>query len=674
VLFEVRKQKFLELLYGQALTPAVVELVDGLKECEDKCSREEFNSLCYILTLSKLSDHPDYKHWTPYKGRMMCFERIRSELEQLYEDMTSAEALSKMEPNRLVKLLKQSLVYQVSVYRSVNPDEQLPNPLFLTLLNDFDPVTSQAAAAAAKEIPQLSTAEDDRNTHNPSAALSQKVPERAIHRPRTAMNVHASTNSGYRPAAVAASHSNNPNPNPSHHQQPLQQPSHLPVREDSRPEPTGGVHYPAAVAWNIDLENMQPSSSVDFGAPTGDGDGDDGNVHNGLIDPPRRLSQQFEAQPFGGWSDVEPEGLQPAHPPPHHPPLPNPPRQPAISQWPSEPRRQLPFHAVTYDLFQPSRMTTTGLLREPQAIRVVEFSPSGSNFCVGTNAKMLKICSALPFEEMCQHPPEKGISTQLQIPVVHTRQNLHGGSVYCAAWHREGHVLVTGSNDRSLKVLHFNQHWESSASEDLVLLGHSGTVRACAFLGHSSQVVSGGGGDCHLRLWDAEAGSCLLVLEGHSDQIFGIRASLDGSVLVTASQDRTVRLWDVRARKCVRALSSAGVPASSVDLSPTANTVAAGYVDGSCVLYDITSGRPMYDFHYHTMDCHALRFSPDGRWIATASFDGTASILDMSAGAVVHNMSDHTDKVIATSWHPQWPLLLTSSTDRTVRLWSSRMT
>ena len=59
VLFELRKQKFLELLDSRSLAPAVAELVDNLKELEAQCSREEFNSLCYCLTVDKVQGMVD---------------------------------------------------------------------------------------------------------------------------------------------------------------------------------------------------------------------------------------------------------------------------------------------------------------------------------------------------------------------------------------------------------------------------------------------------------------------------------------------------------------------------------------------------------------------------------------------------------------------------------------
>ena len=69
VLFEIRKQKYIELLE----TPSQLDqhvLVNALKDLEGLCNKETYNGLCYLLTLQKLSDHPDFAHWTVQKGRL----------------------------------------------------------------------------------------------------------------------------------------------------------------------------------------------------------------------------------------------------------------------------------------------------------------------------------------------------------------------------------------------------------------------------------------------------------------------------------------------------------------------------------------------------------------------------------------------------------------------------
>ena len=53
------------------------EVVACLHSMERICpSREEYNSLCLLLTVQKLSDHPDFKSWNPSSARLQCFEMV----------------------------------------------------------------------------------------------------------------------------------------------------------------------------------------------------------------------------------------------------------------------------------------------------------------------------------------------------------------------------------------------------------------------------------------------------------------------------------------------------------------------------------------------------------------------------------------------------------------------
>ena len=73
VLFEILKEKFLEALENSE-SPNLQDLVSALKDIESLSSKEEFNNLCYCLSLNKITDHPDYSNWDMWQGRFRCFE------------------------------------------------------------------------------------------------------------------------------------------------------------------------------------------------------------------------------------------------------------------------------------------------------------------------------------------------------------------------------------------------------------------------------------------------------------------------------------------------------------------------------------------------------------------------------------------------------------------------
>jgi WD40 repeat protein len=81
-----------------------------------------------------------------------------------------------------------------------------------------------------------------------------------------------------------------------------------------------------------------------------------------------------------------------------------------------------------------------------------------------------------------------------------------------------------------------------------VLAGHSGPVIAVAFSIDGRRLVSGGN-DKTIKVWDAAMGTELLTLRGHRDGVTCVAFSRDGRLLISGSRDKTIRLWDSGPRK-----------------------------------------------------------------------------------------------------------------------------
>eukprot|EP00762_Andalucia_godoyi_P002138 ANDGO_02522.mRNA.1 Vegetative incompatibility protein HET-E-1 len=196
-LFAVKKQKFLEMLSSEKLSPAVVELVDGLKELEDKCSREEFNSLCYVLTLKKLQDHPDFSTWTVYHGRVETFEMLKPLFSRVYdhhEKQAEKSNVSKMEPGRLVKLFRDALLFQISAYEAVEKKRRVTTdgggselgakngPVYGSLLHDFpEGVKVTALDSVRAQLPEVVVDTDGNGSHDDSKGIRTRAFNAAVH-------------------------------------------------------------------------------------------------------------------------------------------------------------------------------------------------------------------------------------------------------------------------------------------------------------------------------------------------------------------------------------------------------------------------------------------------------------------------------------------------------------
>mmetsp|Transcript_23453 Transcript_23453/g.41497 ORF Transcript_23453/g.41497 Transcript_23453/m.41497 type:complete len:705 (+) Transcript_23453:52-2166(+) len=193
--FLIHRQKFLEMLYSQSLSSAVVELVENLKQFEGKCSGQEFQQLCYCVTLPKLTDHPDFRYWTPHKGRSQCFDEVLPLLQRVYTKYNpdgkpaSVAQIEVMEPNRLVTLLRQAVLYQVDNVLRHSDVKSAPQRLTLSLFKNFEIDT--------KHTPQTYPSNHLSTHHNPNPSPNPNLNNTGI---ATGIGMH----NGHYPETVGA--------------------------------------------------------------------------------------------------------------------------------------------------------------------------------------------------------------------------------------------------------------------------------------------------------------------------------------------------------------------------------------------------------------------------------------------------------------------------------------
>ncbi|KAF8721532.1 hypothetical protein HU200_023039 [Digitaria exilis] len=119
----------------------------------------------------------------------------------------------------------------------------------------------------------------------------------------------------------------------------------------------------------------------------------------------------------------------------------------------------------------------------------------------------------------------------------------HQNAVYCATFDRTGRYVITGSDDRLVKI------WAMETAFCLASCrGHEGDITDLA-VSSNNAVVASSSNDFIIRVWRIPDGMPVSVLKGHTGAVTAIAFSpRPGAVfqLLSSSDDGTCRIWDAR--------------------------------------------------------------------------------------------------------------------------------
>ncbi|GGL13543.1 hypothetical protein Sme01_69900 [Sphaerisporangium melleum] len=210
----------------------------------------------------------------------------------------------------------------------------------------------------------------------------------------------------------------------------------------------------------------------------------------------------------------------------------------------------------------------------------------------------------------------------------------------------------------------------------------AGTIYGLAFSPDGRWLATGDGniddyldGVDSVRLWDISTPTrprLVTTLIGHTNFVYGLVFSPDGSLLLSAANDTTVRVWDVHdpaKARLVRVLTEHTGGVNDVGFLRDGSKVYTASKDGSVRLWDAAGlARPGGVASFTTAEdtLRDVAFSPDGRTLAVAAMDGTAriwSVADRRRPVSRRTLLAHDDWVNSVVFSPDGRRLFTAGSD-----------
>lgn len=156
----------------------------------------------------------------------------------------------------------------------------------------------------------------------------------------------------------------------------------------------------------------------------------------------------------------------------------------------------------------------------------------------------------------------------------------HGAPVRRAVMDAQARWIVTAGVDGQAIL------WDRPTGAKLAAVTHAQAVRDVAFHPSKTLFVTASS-DATAQVWDAQEKQALVVLKGHTDQLYSARFTPFGPGVVTVSWDKTARLWNYQTRKCIAILRGHLDVIWSVEFSPNGANFTTTSSDGTARLWDL---------------------------------------------------------------------------------------
>ena len=181
--------------------------------------------------------------------------------------------------------------------------------------------------------------------------------------------------------------------------------------------------------------------------------------------------------------------------------------------------------------------------------------------------------------------------------------------------------------------------------------------------------IAAGNADTTVKIWNADSGGLIRVLNGHSDAVTSVAYSPDGKTVISGSADGTVRTWDADSGQPLRTLRGHTGPVLSVAVSPNGSRLAAAGSGDAVVIWDTANLQLLRTLSTQLSAVNALAFARDSKRLAVGGSDTSIQMWDAEAGQLLRSLSGHSGSIRSLAFSSDGRRLASGSDDRAVGIW-----
>ncbi|CRK91120.1 CLUMA_CG004808, isoform A [Clunio marinus] len=240
-------------------------------------------------------------------------------------------------------------------------------------------------------------------------------------------------------------------------------------------------------------------------------------------------------------------------------------------------------------------------------------------------------------------------------------------------WIQEGHILAVGTNNGNVEL------WDCSKMRRLrIMTGHSARVGALAW---NSYVVSSGSRDGSIIHHDVRQRDHLVsTLNGHSQEVCGLKWSPDLKYLASGGNDNLVNIWgaesgsNMTGSAPIHVLNDHQAAVRALAWCPWQSNILAsggGTADRCIKFWNVSNGTCANSVDTNSQVC-SLLFSKNYKELISAHGYANNQLTIWKYPSMIKqaDLTGHSQRVLQLAMSPDGSTVMSAGADETLRLWN----
>jgi len=241
----------------------------------------------------------------------------------------------------------------------------------------------------------------------------------------------------------------------------------------------------------------------------------------------------------------------------------------------------------------------------------------------------------------------------------------HTGTVNGIDVNKDGKFVVSGSNDKSIRV------WESKTNKERLILenAHLAAIRTVKY-SPAGNVIASGGEDYKIKLWRADKGTLVRNLGNHFGSVNDLDFHPDGRWLASAGSDQKIKIWDIQRGNVLNTFIGHQGEVFAICFNRKGNILASAGEDKTIRIWEVPSGRLLKTFAIsHRNPVQYLQFSPDDKKIVSSGWQEVI-LWDVEKSTIIRVVSGQDVSAVAFSRSGKTLAVGGGHLKKTIKLWN----